>query len=87
MASKNFCDICDKPAINDLDAIKSPANALNKAEGTQPERYQNNKMQVFVSWRIVNSYTDSDKPGHICAACLVEILSKHIDKLKETNGT
>lgn len=85
MASKNFCDICDKPAIGAVNDIEMHAGVLNKAEGTTAERYQNNRMQVSVSWRIANSYTETTKFGHICAACLVQLLEKHIEQIKR-NG-
>lgn len=83
MASKNFCDICDQPALGTVADVEQSAYALNKAEGPSAERYQNHKMQVVVSWRIVNTYAPSVSSGHICANCLINLLNKHIEQIKK----
>lgn len=85
MASKNFCDICDKPAIGSVADVETPAATLNQADGPRSDRYQNNKMRVSVSWLIANTYMDTVRAGHICAECLVGLLNKHIEQIKR-NG-
>ena len=84
MASKNFCDICDKPAVKQPEPIEVYATTLNESEGVVSSRYNNNKLLINVKWSIHNTYTDKYDAGHICAACLVEALNKHIEKLSVT---
>lgn len=79
MASKNFCDICDKPAVKVPEPVEMMAHTLN--ETTCP-KYHNNKVRFTISWSIQNTYTDNVTNGHVCKDCLIAALQQHIKNLQ-----